>query len=1177
MDKDIQEHIEILSQQVVQLYQESCYEQALVIARETCTLALQQLGEEHPMSLLCLSNLATLQMEVGNDGQVEELLQRILTLQEIALGEMHPDKAVTLNNLAVFYLKQEKYSQAEPLLLQAIAIWRATPDGPHIDLASCLNNLAHVFDDQGQTDRAIPLYQEAIDIWRDLFGENHPQIATGLNSIGICFMAKDSAEAERFLQEALAMRRALFGEQHQDVAESLNNLGSLLINLGHYQQAEFLCLQALDIHIIIASEPIARVEIWDNLASLYARLGKYARAEDLYHQVLAVKQTMLGENHLALTSTLISLADLHQARGNYDIAEPLFQRALAIGRAQLGAEDPLIASNLDKLGGLYRAMGSYTQAGSYYHQALDIRQKGLDKKHPQIGTSLNNLAIFYHDMDDDVRAEPLFVEALDIARQNWGDVHPDVASSLANLATIFYEQRRYAQARALLEESLAIRQTVLGENHPETAISLNKLALLHYALGNAAQAEDLLQQALEIRKKALGELHPAYATNLHNLAMLYAATNRHQEALALKKQAIAIEDQIMGQVFSLVSENQRQAHLELLQRFVDSFLSLVFSSLSHSSEALQQALELVLRRKSIGMEALAVQQETLLGGRYPSLTTTVQDLGALRARIAQHILESPISHDSEEYQQKMQEWNKQREQLESELARIPEMKLAQSLQTLNRQSLCAKLPADAVLIEFVRYEVFDFQELPSIQQTLWKPARYAAFILHADEPDNVQGIDLGEAIPLEKLVVEFRKIITHPSNSFANRQTQPEQQEVGQRPTEHEGRQRHLRPSVSHSRSFKDDTASGITLRISLFDPLLSALKGKTRLLIAPAGSLYQLPFEALPTSNGSYLIDAYKISYLGTARDLVRQTIPSLQSSTAPCVIADPDFDLQAAIEQSESVGRLFRQPQAASLHERRSLDLKPGEAYFTRLSGTREEGQKVAALLGVEPWLGKEAVEAVLKACQSPRILHIATHGFFLPDQSKRPKLPDLTRRTESRSLETSEMSAFARGESHDTVDRLAHFITGRIENPLLRSGLVLAGVNTWSRGEVLSPEAGDGIITAEDASGLDLRDTALVVLSACETGLGEIHRGEGVLGLRRAFILAGTKTLITSLWKIPDYHTQELMNAFYLRILDGQWCADALREAQLVLREKYPHPYFWAAFICQGNSRPFLEKTL
>jgi len=142
---------------------------------------------------------------------------------------------------------------------------------------------------------------------------------------------------------------------------------------------------------------------------------------------------------------------------------------------------------------------------------------------------------------------------------------------------------------------------------------------------------------------------------------------------------------------------------------------------------------------------------------------------------------------------------------------------------------------------------------------------------------------------------------------------------------------------------------------------------------------------------------------------------------------------------------------------------------------------------------------------------------------------------------------------------------------ENPLLRSGLILAGANTWHATKRPLPEAEDGFLMAEDVAGLDLLDTELVVLSACDTGLGEIRTGEGVYGLQRAFLTAGAKTLIMSLWKVPDDQTQELMVDFYRRLLTGEGKAEALRNAQLAMKVNYPDPYYWGAFVCLGEPGP------
>lgn len=229
----------------------------------------------------------------------------------------------------------------------------------------------------------------------------------------------------------------------------------------------------------------------------------------------------------------------------------------------------------------------------------------------------------------------------------------------------------------------------------------------------------------------------------------------------------------------------------------------------------------------------------------------------------------------------------------------------------------------------------------------------------------------------------------------------------------------------------------------------------------------------------------------------------------------------------------------------------------WLDRLEATELEGREVARMLGAEQlWLQNEAVESKLKRIRSPRILHIATHGFFLKNQPFDP----------NRHVEWG-----IRSMTFDAPTR--EWAVAGVEDPLLRSGLALAGTNTWLDGSALPHDAEDGLFTAADVTGVDLMDTEMVVLSACDTGRGDVRVGEGVFGLRRSFVVAGAKTLVTSLWKVPDRQTQELMVDFYDRLMNGQPRAVALREAQLAMKQKDPHrhPYYWGAFICQGDPSP------
>jgi CHAT domain len=488
------------------------------------------------------------------------------------------------------------------------------------------------------------------------------------------------------------------------------------------------------------------------------------------------------------------------------------------------------------------------------------------------------------------------------------------------------------------------------------------------------------------------------------------------------------------------------------------------------------------------------------------------------------------------------------------------MNMEQKLRAADRRAVALGLPEGVALVEFVRFPVFDFQAAPTRGEAQWKPAHYIAFVLAGGRPDDVQMIDLGEAKPIDLMISDFRAGIIAEATTKDGRDMAKRREEAGL--------------SVQGS--------AGSDLRAALFDRLAPALGSRTRLLIAPDGNLSRLPFEVLPTADGRRLIDDYQISYLSCGRDVLRFGAVATGQPGGPLVVADPDFDLEtvalrkpaqskagfwsrllgrgrkAMATPMQSVSALATTASSSGRHSR-DLDRDRGEYHFHRLPGTRAEGERVATMLDVSPWLDATALEGRLKtACRSPRILHLAPHGFFLPDQPR-----DLNHQGRGFDFGIAELSG--------AQDGLARLSGPMMENPMLRSGLALAGANTWLKAGNLPDEAEDGLLTAEDVTGLDLLATGLVVLSACETGLGQVHVGEGVFGLRRAFVLAGAKTLVMSLWKVPDEPTRELMEAFYARLLAGQGRAEALRDAQLAMKAKYPDPFYWGAFICQGDPSP------
>jgi CHAT domain-containing protein/tetratricopeptide (TPR) repeat protein len=935
-----------------------------------------------------------------------------------------------------------------------------------------------------------------------------------------------------------------------------------LYQQGCYQEAIVLAAQAGDLarqylgqnHPGYAASLVA-------LASSYQALGDHAAALPLFRQALEFERIALGENHPAYARSLNNLAELYRMMGDYAAALPLCRQALEIRRTALGENHPDYAQSLNNLAGLYHAVRDYASALPVFRLALEIVRTALGEDHPRYAASLNNLAESLEAIGDHAAALSFHRRALEIRRTALGEDDPDYAESLNNVAVQCAKMGDHAAALPLLRQALEIYRTALGENHPDYARSLNNLAELYRVMGDHGAALPLHRQALEIKRTALGENHPGYSLSLNNLAGLYAAAGRASEALSLMEQAASIDDRMIGQVLAIGSDRQRIAYVNTVLGNLHGILSLVQQHLTDSSAAIGTALDLVLRRKAIAAEATAAQRDAVLGGKYPALAPKLRELAALRMQIARTTLAGPGTEGLESRVRRLAEWNAQKERLEAELARqIPEMNLEQKLRAADRRAVALNLPEGVALVEFARFPVFDFQAVPTRGEPQWNPARYVAFVLPGGAPDEVHMIDLGGAEPIDRLIADFRAGVIAEAGTGNGR-------------------------DMAILRDGAPDTAesdAGLALRAAVFDRLVPSLANRSRLLIAPDGDLTRLPFEVLPTADGHRLIDDYQISYLSCGRDVLRFGAGATGRPRGPLVVADPDFDLKAlittgpvpakpgfwsrflsrgkkAIETPMQSAPTPETPSRSAGRHSRDLDRDRSAYQFHRLPGTRAEGERIATRLGVCPWLDATALEGRLKAeCRSPRILHLATHGFFLPDQQH-----DLNR--EARGL------GFEFGEFAETQGGLARLSGPMMENPMLRSGLALAGANTWLKAGNPPQEAEDGLLTAEDVTGLDLLATELVVLSACETGLGQVHVGEGVFGLRRAFVLAGAKTLVMSLWKVPDEPTRELMEDFYRRLLAGQGRAEALRQAQLTLKAKYPDPFYWGAFICQGDPSP------
>jgi CHAT domain-containing protein/tetratricopeptide (TPR) repeat protein len=1034
------------------------------------------------------------------------------------------EEAKQLTELAEKLYGEGKYAKAVVPAAQALALREKALKRNHPDVAESLDNLAKVYKAQLAYAKVEPLYARSLAIREQTLGQSHPDVAESLSKLARFYVGQGAyAKAEPLHTRALTIREQALGRSHRDVAESLNNLAELYEAQGAFAKAEPLHIRALAIReqTLGPNHPDV-AESLHNLARAYRQQGAYAKAELRFTRALAIREQTLGPNHRDVAESLKDLAELFEDQGTYAKAEPLHTRALAIFERALGPSDPFVAVSLNSLAMLYLAQGAYAKAEPLYTRALTIFEKAVGPSHPHVASILGNLAELYRAQGAYAKAEPLYTRALAIEEKTLGPTHPNLATSLNNLALVYQAQGAYAKAEPLCTRALVIYEKEFGPGHPHVAASLNTLALVHQVQGAYAKAEPLYTRALAIQEKALGLNHPRVANSLSNLASLYRDQGAYATAEALYTRALAIREKALGPDHRDVATN--------LNNLADLY---------RAQGAYTKAEPLVARAADIQEQELRIELVRLSESRKRALMTLVQEdteaIVSLHAdampssasalelglttilRRKARILDSMVDSDT-----------RIRSHLNPQLRHLLEQ-LSQA-----RSELVAQLyaPFDSPARAQVTATRARIDELESLLS-----AASAEFRSHV-EPVTLAKVQA--ALPAGTALVELVRY-----RRFDPRQPrQPWQEEryiaylltargaprwVALGPAAPIDAQIDTALRAIHSKAPNATTEAELRrLDPLVLAPIRSQLSGVSHLIVAPEGKLNLVPFEALIDPQGRYALENYLISYVTTGRDLLRMATPQAPRSAA-VIIAGPDYGPM---------------PKAR----------RPGTVAVAPLPGALDEATDLRRYFPMPPLIGDKATKAALATLQGPAMLHIATHGFYARD----PGIRRLAPRHGARGMFVD------RGNSQSPPPRRPDDLADALD----RSGLAMAGAN-------LGPS---GIVTAREIAGLDWWGTQLVVLSACETGVGAVLWADGVHGLRRALVLVGAASQVVSLWSVSDKATPALMRDYYDRLAHGVGRAEALRQAkrELMSQPRYAHPYYWAAFIAAGDWRP-LDKAV
>ena len=846
----------------------------------------------------------------------------------------------------------------------------------------------------------------------------------------------------------------------------------------------------------------------NNLALVYDRTGKYSEAERLYVQATQIFKESLGDQHPFYAQSLDNLAGIYRETGDYTKAEQLYRQAMAIRRAVLGEQHPDYATSLANLALVYDEIGDYAKAESLYRQSLSIQRAAVGEKHPDYAVSLNNFAGLYDSMGDYSKAEPLYRQALAIRKDVLGGKHPMYALSLMNLAFLYSEAGDQQKAEPLYRQAAEILRSALGEKHPYYATCLNNLGGVYANMDDYAKAEPLYRKALAIRKEALGEKSPDYAISLNNVARVCARMGDYAEAKRLDEEALAIRKGLLGErhpLFAASLENLAIVYDDmgddvkaepLSRRAVEIMRDSLDATASSQSEC-QQLLTAASERNNLD-DYLSISEHAQIsaGDAYAQVLAWK---GAIAAR---------------------QESLRQMRQIK-QTERSPEVgrlfdDLAAASRELSNQSLVIPKAAAVEPHRAKLAELNDRVEL--LQQQL--AAKSEEFRNQQNKQRRTPD-DIRRALPPDAALVDFleydhrsppaakgkKPVLERRLVAFVVRRDKPiERIELGSTAAIAGFIDAWRRNFGAHGTESAADP--GRELRRLVWDRIEPKLGGAKTVLISPDGATTRFPWPALPGNKpGSYLIDDVAIAIVPVPR-----LLPELLAAEQPKTTDAPSLLLVGGVDFGADPGRIV------DLAIDRGAARGYGTLQWQPLPGTAAEVAAVKAAFAqrypqhapmeiIGAAATKDAVRSDMTLC---RFLHFSTHGFFAPPDVK-SALTGNTRQnlaTISGLITRQELSGY---------------------HPDLLSGLVLAGANR----PVLDGQE-DGILTALEVSGLDLSHVELATLSACKTGLGESAGGEGLLGLQRAFQLAGAKTTVASLWKVPDKATQVLMARFY----DNLW---------------------------------------
>jgi CHAT domain-containing protein len=885
------------------------------------------------------------------------------------------------------------------------------------------------------------------------------------------------------------------------------------------------------------------------VASISFVLNKPRDGIPLMERALSIYEKAGATGDKDYAFALQNQAFLHYYQGNFAKAEGLYTRGVSLMRRILPSNDPDLSYPLTFLAVNYWSLGLYTEAEEPLKEALRNCQEVYGMESARTAIRLGNLSQHYEMQGNLTEAEIFGTRSHAMLCRVLRPDDPILGRARLGFGSFLKAQGKYSEAIDTLKKAIEL----LRATDPRTAWAIRLMGECHFALGNYAAAEKDYLQSLAVnpsisdddtrcldgaplelarvflrtgrfsaadsvlgplvanRERVLDAENPSLAEALELYSEQHRLMGDFPGAMDLSSRAVDIRRKNFVRNARIMSESDAVLYAGHLRHSLDGYLSCFSDAQPADSSRIRQTAEIILSTKGQTTEQALLRRKDLVSETDSATIALAEEYRYLRYQMSAKYTEGPQRGNVAEFRRDLDSLSRGSNALESKLVRRSKsFSRTQSQQLISISDIASHLPPHSFLVEYVAYN-YVVSKSGTINQ------RYLALIIGRESGARI--VDLGEAVRIDEAIERYQQHFARLS--------------------------RLMRPiGVKEEKEYKEIASDLFGL---MWRPLEKYLGKGGSIFVAPDGGVNLVSFAGL-MEDGKYLIEKYAVHYLSAGRDIVRED-GGFFPGTGLMALGDPDFDASVA-ERISAGSRLAAISGRGNPYQGRNVRsgcVQLKELTVQRLNNTRTEVESIARFWGkqnvgesVEPLVGSKASEDLFKKeSVGKRMIHLATHGYFVQ----------------------ADCVPGAKGGS----------VGG--ENPLLQSGLLLAGANLHGAG---AREAGaeDGILTALEVSSLDLRGTDRVVLSACETGLGKVEQGEGVYGLRRAFQMAGARTVVSSLWQVPDLESMKFMKSLYS--MKSQTYPELMQKVALQrisearLRGRSTHPFTWGAFVATGEWR-------